>query len=129
MAGKVITSEKLALLRAVPDMVRSGMYSPGVKAGPFVYVSGTGARDLSKDIKGQATEIFEHISQVLAEVGYSLRDVVRIQTFVGDQEDYAGYNEVRRSYFPQDPPASTTVVSGFVLPGMLVEIETVAYKE
>ena len=129
MAGKVITSEKLALLRAVPDMVRSGMYSPGVKAGPFVYVSGTGARDLSKDIKGQATEIFEHISQVLAEVGYSLRDVVRIQTFVGDKEDYAGYNEVRRSYFPQDPPASTTVVSGFVLPGMLVEIETVAYKE
>ena len=129
MAGTIITSEELARHRAAPDLVRSGSFSPGVKAGPFVYVSGTGARDLGKGIEGQSTQIFEYISKVLAEVGYSLSDVVKVQTFIKRDEDYTEYNEVRRRYFPQNPPASTTVVTNLVLPGMLVEVEAVAYKE
>ena len=129
MPGKIITSEELAQRSAAPDLVRAGYFSPAVQAGPFVYVSGTAAHDFSKDIRGQTTEVFDYIARVLAEAGYALTDVVKIQAFVTKTEDYSGYNEVRRSYFPTNPPASTTVVTALLFPGMLVEVEAVAYKD
>ena len=129
MAGKIVTSEELARSHALPDLIRSGSFSPAVKAGPFVYVSGTAARDTSKDMREQSTDCFEYISQVLAEVGYSMSDVVKLQGYVTRTEDYAAYSEVRRKYFPKDPPASTVVVTSLLFPGMLVEIDAIAYKE
>lgn len=120
MAGRVITSEEIA---------RSRSFSPAVKAGPFVYVSGAAPFDGSKDMQGQATEVFEYISRVLSEAEYSLTDVVKVQAFIASAEDYAEYNRVRRTYFPEDPPASTTVVARLALPEWLVEVEVVAYKE
>ena len=129
MAGKIITSEELAQNSGAPEQIRSGALSPGVRAGPFVYVSGTGARDLGKDIRGQTEEILGYISRVLAEAGCEMRDVVKIQAFITRAEDYAGYNEVRRKYFPKDPPASMTVVAAMIFPGMLVEVDAVACKE
>ena len=94
-----------------------------------MYVSGCGAKDTAKDMRGQAEEIFEYMALILAEVGYSMQDVVKIQAFVTDKTQYEGYNKVRRRYFPSDPPASTTVVSDLLFPGMLLEVEAVAYKE
>ena len=35
-------------------------------------------------------------------------------------------NEVYRSYFPEGPPARATLITGFVVPGLLVEIEAIA---
>jgi enamine deaminase RidA (YjgF/YER057c/UK114 family) len=120
MSGLIITSDKLS---------RSRSFSPAVKAGPFVYVSGTAPFDASKDIEGQTAEVFEYISQVLDEVNYSLQDVVKVQAFISSAEYYSGYNRVRRKYFPVDPPASTTVVAQLALKEWLVEVEVVAYKE
>ncbi len=131
MAGQIITSEKLADSNAVPELVRSRAFSPAVKAGPFVFVAGTLAKDRTKDMRGQATEVFEYISAVLAEVGYTMSDVVKIQAFITNKEDYAAYSEIRRKYFPQDPPASTTVVADLltnVMPGVLLEVEAVAHR-
>lgn len=132
MAGQIITSNELADLNAVPDLVRSRAFSPAVKAGPFVFIAGTLAQDRSKDIRGQATEVFEYIARVLGEAGYSMTDIVKIQAFLTQADDYAGYSEVRRKFFPQDPPASTTVIANLltnILPGVLLEVEAVAYKE
>ena len=129
MAGKGISSEELARVHAAPDLVRSGSFVPGVKAGPFVFVSGCAASDTSKDMRGQSEEAFEYMSKVLDEVGYSLSDVIKLLAFVSSAEEYPEYNEVRRSYFPKDPPASSTVVTELLFPGMLVEVEAVAYKE
>jgi len=46
--------------------------------------------------------------------------------YLGDVSDYAGMNEVYRRYFPQAPPARATLITGFVVPGLLVEIEAIA---
>ena len=79
--------------------------------------------------EGRLPKVFEYISRVLAEVEYSLADVVKMQAFIASAEDYAEYNGVRRTYFPEAPPASTTVVASLALPEWLVEVEVVAYKE
>ena len=69
------------------------------------------------------------MARVLAEAGYIMSDVVKLTAFVGSMEEYPNYNELRREYFPKDPPASSTLVTDFIFPGMQVEIEAVAYKE
>lgn len=127
MAGKIIVSPELIKTHGAPDLLR--MFSPAIKAGPFIFVSGTAAQDRSQDIRGQARQVFDYIATVLVQAHYSLGDVIKVQTFIKNLADYPSYNEVRRAYFPQNPPASTTVVADFVLPGMLVEVEAIAYKE
>lgn len=129
MSGQIVTSEELARQHAAPDLVRSGAFSPAVKAGPFVFVSGSAAGDTTKDMRGQCEEVFQYISKVLAEVGYAMSDIVKLTAFVTSEEEYPEYSEVRRKYFPKSPPASSTLVTGLLFPGMRVEVEAVAYKE
>ena len=80
-------------------------------------------------MRGQSEEAFQYMSKVLAEAGYSMSDVVKITAFITDAKEYAGYNKVRRKYFPENPPASSTLVTGLLFPSMQVEVEAVAYKE
>ena len=44
-----------------------------------------------------------------------------------ERADFAAFNQVYAEYFSQHPPVRSTVISGLVLPGALVEIEVVAY--
>ena len=129
MAGKVIVSEALIEAHPVPELIRSGAFSVAVRAGPFIYISGSIANDLSKGMGGQTEEIFDYMSLALSEEGFSMADVVKLQAFITDIEQYGEYSAARKKYFPTDPPASTTVIAGIVIPGALIEIEVVAYKE
>ena len=99
-----------------------------MKAGPFLYVSGCIAEDLTQDMTGQATQEFSYVELVLKEAGYALTDVVKLQAFITDAANYAAYSAVRKEYFPKDPPASTAVISGLLIPDALLEIDVVAYK-
>ena len=128
MAGKVIRSEALEEAHAHPEMIRSGAFSPGMKAGPFLYVSGCIAGDLTQDMTGQATQEFSYVELVLKEAGYALSDVVKLQAFITDATNYAAYSAARKEFFPKDPPASTAVISGLLIPEALLEIDVVAYK-
>jgi 2-iminobutanoate/2-iminopropanoate deaminase len=58
--------------------------------------------------------------------GGTLTDIVKTTVYLGDVSDYAGMNEVYRRYFPEGPPARATLITGFVVPGLLVEIEAIA---
>ena len=129
MAGTVIRSTALEDAHAHPEMIRSGAFSPAMQAGPFLYVSGCIAGDLSQDMTGQAQQEFSYIELVLQEAGYQLTDVVKLQAFITDVANYAAYSSVRKQYFPQDPPASTAVITGLLIPDALLEIDVVAYKD
>ncbi|HAA65582.1 MAG TPA: hypothetical protein DCY36_06280 [Acidimicrobiaceae bacterium] len=129
MAGKVVRSHAIEEAHAHPEMIRSGAFSPAVKAGPFLYVSGCIAGDVSKDMTGQAKEEFEFIKVVLGEAGFELADVVKLQAFLTDTADYPAYSKVRKNYFPDEPPASTAVITKLLVPGALLEIDVVAYRE
>tara|TARA_Y100000766_G_scaffold72462_1_gene60940 strand:- start:307 stop:702 length:396 start_codon:yes stop_codon:yes gene_type:complete len=129
MAGIVIRSEAIEKAHAHPEMIRSGAYSPAVKAGPFLYVSGCIADDVSNDMAGQVREEFSFIKLVLEEAGYEMADVVKLQAFITDAHNYPAYSAVRKEFFPQEPPASTAVITNLLIPDALVEIDVVAYKE
>ena len=111
-----------------------GPYSPAVRAGDFIYVAGQGPIDPATDkpsfgdIRHETRLVLKNIQRILEGVGSSLSDVVRCGVFIADGNDFAAMNEVYAEFFGAEKPARTTVVTGFALPGMKVEIDCVAYR-
>ncbi len=108
-------------------------YSSAVRAGDFIFVSGTmGSVDAQgnpvEGIETQTRQCLENIKQVLQAAGSSLSDVVKVTVFLGNIDDFAKMNEVYRGYFPKDAPARATAITGLVRSDMLIEIECIAYK-
>jgi 2-iminobutanoate/2-iminopropanoate deaminase len=108
-------------------------YSQAVKAGDYVFVSGTtGAVNPEtggkvSGIQGQTKQCLDNIKRVLAMAGSSLDEVVKCTVFIKNEADFAPMNEVYRTYFVKDLPARSTVVTGLVSPDMIIEIECIAY--
>jgi reactive intermediate/imine deaminase len=109
-----------------------GPYSPAVKSGGLIYVSGTLAQDSSGAIAGngevgvQTRRIVERIRDVLSAAGSSLEQVVAATVYLKSQSDFAAMNDAYRTYWPNDPPTRTTVVTDLVLPDALVEMSMIA---
>ncbi len=111
-----------------------GPYSPAVRAGDFIFVSGQVPVDpatqkmISGDIATETRQVLNNIKGVLEGCGASLADVVRCGVFLADGQDFAAMNEVYSEFFGTDKPARTTVVTAFALPGIKVEIDAIAYR-
>lgn len=108
-------------------------YSPGTKAGGFIYVSGTlaigpkGETVGAGDATAQTRFVLESIKSVIEAGGGTMKDVVFNQIFLKDLTDYAAMNVVYKEYFPENPPARYCIQSPLVRPEFLVEIATTAY--
>ena len=107
-----------------------GIYSQAIVADGFVFVAGQAAIDPKTnefqlgDIRSETRRTLSNIQAILEAAGSSLRDVVRVGVFLSDIKDFDAMNEVYREFFPEDPPARTTV--GVQLPKIKVEIDCVA---
>jgi enamine deaminase RidA (YjgF/YER057c/UK114 family) len=118
-----------APLPAFPGM------SQVVAVGPWIMVSGQLAMADGKlvgagDPKAQAQQCFKNIAAVLAEAGAGLADIVKLNCYVTDGAAYPGYAEIKNTLFKERPPTGTTViVAGLLVPGAVMEIEAVAYRE
>ena len=108
-------------------------YSPGVKAGETVYVSGVLAMDANGnivgpgDIKAQTQQVIESIRSVIEEAGGTLADVAFNQIFLADLNHYAEMNEVYGKYFGENSPARYCIKAELVKPEFLVEISSIAH--
>jgi aminoacrylate peracid reductase len=109
-----------------------GPYSPAVKAGEFIYVSGTLAQDASGaivgkgDVAAQTRRVLERIQEVLHASGSSLSQAVVVTVYLKNAADFAVMNEAYKTFWTADPPTRTTVIADFVLPDALVEMSIVA---
>jgi enamine deaminase RidA (YjgF/YER057c/UK114 family) len=105
-------------------------YSRAVVDGRHVFVSGTCAvmpdgADPPADAYAQAVRCFEIIGGALEEAGASPEHVVRTRMFLSNADDWEEVGRAHAEVFGDVRPASTmVVVSGFVDPSFLVEIET-----
>lgn len=116
-----------------PDVpAPKGPYSPAVRAGDFIYVSGQTPRDPvtgqlgGDDISTQTRNTLDNLKRVLAEAGAGLEDVVSVTVYLQRADDWDAMNAVYREMFRGPHPSRTTV--GADLRGILVEISAVAYK-
>jgi len=108
-----------------------GPYSPAVRAGDFVYVSGQTPRDpvtgemAGDDIASQTRSTLRNLERVLSQAGASLNDVVSVTVYLQRSDDWDAMNEVYRQVFHGPFPSRTTV--GADLRGILIEISAVAH--
>ncbi len=111
-----------------------GPYSPAVRAGDFIFVSGQGPIDPETnrfcfgEIREQTRLVLGNIKLILEGCGASLADVVKCSVFLHDGRDFAAMNEVYAEFFANHKPARTTVEAKFVVPEMKVEIDCVACR-
>jgi 2-iminobutanoate/2-iminopropanoate deaminase len=112
-----------------------GPYSQGVKAGNFLFVAGQGGADpktgqiAGEEIETQTRQTLANIKGIVEASGFSMRDVVKISIFLKNMDDFKKVNEVYKTFFPEDPPARTTVEAKLPAQGMLIEIDAIAYRE
>jgi len=109
-----------------------GPYTPVVRAGEFVIVSGQGGMKDGKIVEGgvaaQTTQTIANIAERLAEAGAALSDVVKTLCFLTDMDTFATFNEAYAEGFGNHRPARSTVEVSALPGGMNVEIEAWAYK-
>jgi 2-iminobutanoate/2-iminopropanoate deaminase len=112
-----------------------GPYSPAVKAGGFIYVSGQVPVDpatnqaLLGDIAHETRQVLKNIQGNLAACGATPADVVRCTVYLTNISDFAAMNAVYAEFFGEAKPARTTIgVAALPLPGAKVEIDAIAYK-
>lgn len=116
-----------------PGAKFTGM-SQAIRTGEFVTVSGQVALKNGKvtglgDSKAQAEQCFANIAAALQEAGAALSDVINLRCYLVGSDSYAGYGAVKNELFKDNPPCSTAVIiSGLLLPDLLMEVEAVAWK-
>jgi len=109
-----------------------GPFSPAIRVGDTVYLSGQVAQDpatgrlIDADVTRQTEQILKNIEAVLQAAGFSLRDVVKVGVFLTDMRDFQAMNAVYARWFEAPYPARTTVAVAALPLEALVEIDVVA---
>src|SRR5450759_771211 len=109
----------------------AGAYSPAVRAGDFLFVSGQVPRDprsgatIGSDVVEQTRQVVSNLESVLAAAGAKLSDVVSVTAYLANPDLWTAFNGVYRELMPQPYPTRAAV--GASLRGFLVEISAVAY--
>ena len=112
-----------------------GPYSPAVRAGDYIFVSGqipvdpiTNQTKLG-DIGSETRQVLENIRLNLEGCGATFGDVVKTTVFLANVQDFAAMNAVYAEVFGDSKPARSTIaVAALPLAGAKVEIEAIAYK-
>ena len=107
-------------------------FSPAVRAGDFIYVSGQ--VPVNKDgeivvggIEAQTRQVMENIKTVLALAGATFDDVCKSTCWLQDARDFGAFNRIYMSYFGENKPARSTTEARLMVDAR-VEIDVVAYK-
>jgi 2-iminobutanoate/2-iminopropanoate deaminase len=111
-----------------------GPYSQAVWAGDLLFCAGQIPLDpatgdlVSGGIAGQTARALDNVRAVLQSQQLDFSRVVKTTVFLRDLNDFAAMNEVYAKYFPQDPPARSTVQVARLPKDALVEIEVIACR-
>lgn len=107
-------------------------FSPAVRAGDFIYVSGQVAMNAQGEIvaggiEEQTKQTMKNLIAVLDQAGCSLDDVAKVNVWLDDTRDFWTFNRVYAAFFTDAAPARSTVKSQLMVDAK-VEIDAIAYK-
>jgi 2-iminobutanoate/2-iminopropanoate deaminase len=105
-----------------------------VAAGPLLFISGQIPLTLEGkleegDIVVQTCQALENLKAILAAAGLTLKDVVKTTVFLADMADFQAMNRAYGEFFPDKPPARSTIQVAALPRGAAVEIEAVALRK
>lgn len=108
-------------------------FSPAVKVGNLVFVSGQASVDLtgkivSDSFEGEFRRSVENLRKVLQSAGCELANVVQTRNYVRDAQDLPLFNRLYAETFSAPYPARTTI-TGCLSPALRFELECVAVAQ
>ena len=109
-----------------------GPYSPAIRAGNLLFVSGQVAIDpatgafVDGDISAQTEQVMRNLGALLTAAGASFAHVVRSTVFLADMDEFAAMNTVYARYVVDPPPARATVQVARLPKDARVEIDLIA---
>ena len=105
-------------------------YSPAIKGAGLVFVSGQLPVDrsgaLPDGMAAQTRQCLENMKTLLGAAGLGLDSVAKCTVFITNMDEFGTMNEVYAQFFPETPPARSTVEVSRLARGALVEIEAIA---
>ncbi len=107
-----------------------GTYSQAVQVGKTVYLSGQIGLDpermeLVDGIEAQVRRVFDNLKAVTQAAGGSMADIVKLNVFLIDLNNFALVNTVMAEYFAEPYPARAAVGVASLPKGALVEADGV----
>lgn len=108
------------------------LISSAVRWGDLLFLSGRAPLDtttmevVSDDFEEQTRAVLTDIDASLREAGSGPEHVLRVQCYLLSDEHFGTWNRLWAEYFPAPRPVRTTIVTGFAVPRMLIEIEVTA---
>jgi enamine deaminase RidA (YjgF/YER057c/UK114 family) len=132
-SDKAGTAPRRRLISTGSPFERQAGYSRAVVSGDFCFVSGTTGYDyatmqMPDAIEDQTRNALATIEQTLAEAGFAIEDVVRVQYTLTDADLVGRVFAVVGGTFGEIRPAATMVIAGLIKPEMKVEIEVTAHR-
>jgi 2-iminobutanoate/2-iminopropanoate deaminase len=112
-----------------------GPYSQAIQAGGFLFVSGqlpinpSTGKMVENDITVQTRQSLSNLEAIITAANMSLNDVVKVNVFLLDMNNFAAMNEIYASFFTTRFPARVAVEVACLPKGALVEIEAIALKK
>lgn len=109
-----------------------GPYSQAIRTGEFIFCAGQIPLDpatmklVEGDITAQTRRALTNLANVLQAAGSSLSRVMKTTVFLADFNDFQAMNAVYAEFFPDQPPARSTIQAARLPAGALVEIEAIA---
>jgi 2-iminobutanoate/2-iminopropanoate deaminase len=111
-----------------------GPYSQAIVAGGFLFISGQIPIDpangevVENDISIQTRRVLDNLKAILHEAGKDFKDVVKVEVFLADINDFATVNGIYAEYFTADPKPARQAVEVANLPKFVkVEISCIAF--
>jgi len=107
-------------------------FSPGVRAGDFIFLSGLASVDENNQIvpdtfENEARRTYQNIARVLASGGLTFADVVQVRCYLSNKENWDAHNRIYREFFSEPFPARTTLI-GCLGDMVKYEVDLVAYS-
>ena len=125
-AKEVVRTER------APAPFQGAPYSQAIRANGFLFTAGQIPLDpatmklVEGDVTAQTERVMRNLEAVLAAAGTTFARVVKTTCFLANLDDFSAFNAVYARYFPEAPPARSTVQAARLPAGALVEVDCVA---
>lgn len=110
-----------------------GWYSQAFRVGDLVFTAGVTANDPKTqelvgpgDIVLQTRQVLTNLREILRAAGSDLDHVIKTLVFVSDIDQFDRFNKTYKEFFPENPPARSTMQVGKFIGDMVIEIEAIA---
>jgi len=108
-----------------------GPYSAGIRSGNMVFTAGQLGIDpatgnlVPGGVEAETRQALQNLKNILESGGSSLAQVIKTTVFLRDMHDFSRMNSVYGEFFPENPPARSTVQVAALPKDAAVEIEAI----